>query len=124
MYTFVGIAHFSHYFSVCDTLKFEHFYWNQEEFDDDDDWNPNKAAGVCLMLLAQCCEDNIINHVSSFIETNIVNEDWKLRDAAVMAFGEFQSLIVSIIWRNVWEKSEEQPPDRHPPSELFWMFQW
>lgn len=39
------------------------------------------------MLLAQCCEDNIINHVSSFIETNIVNEDWKLRDAAVMAFG-------------------------------------
>lgn len=59
----------------------------QEEFDDDDDWNPNKAAGVCLMLLAQCCEDNIINHVSSFIETNIVNEDWKLRDAAVMAFG-------------------------------------
>ncbi|XP_022788287.1 importin subunit beta-1-like [Stylophora pistillata] len=59
----------------------------QEEFDDDDDWNPNKAAGVCLMLLAQCCEDNIINHVSAFIETNIIKEDWKLRDAAVMAFG-------------------------------------
>jgi hypothetical protein len=32
----------------------------QESNDDDDDWNPCKAAGVCLMLLANCCEDDII----------------------------------------------------------------
>ena len=35
----------------------------QEEFDDEDDWNPSKAAGVCLMLLATCCEDDGVPHV-------------------------------------------------------------
>ena len=58
----------------------------QEEFDDDDDWNPNKAASVCLMLIAQCCMDNIVPHVIPFMD-NIRNEDWRYRDAAVMSFG-------------------------------------
>ena len=35
----------------------------QEEYDDEDDWNPSKAAGVCLMLLASCCEDKIGTHL-------------------------------------------------------------
>lgn len=55
--------------------------------DDDDDWNPCKAAGVCLMLLATCCEDDIVPHVLTFIKDNIKNPDWRYRDAAVMAFG-------------------------------------
>lgn len=59
----------------------------QEEFDDDDEWNPCKAAGVCLMLMATCCEDDIINYVLPFVKDNIHNQDWKYRDAAVMAFG-------------------------------------
>lgn len=59
----------------------------QEEFDDDDEWNPCKAAGVCLMLMATCCEDDIINHVIPFVTENIRHEDWRYRDAAVMAFG-------------------------------------
>merc|ERR1719242_2341938 len=59
----------------------------QEEFDDDDDWNPCKAAGVCLMLLATCCEDDVVQHVLPFVKEHIVNNDWRFRDAAVMAFG-------------------------------------
>ncbi|CAH1790559.1 unnamed protein product [Owenia fusiformis] len=59
----------------------------QEEFDDDDEWNPCKAAGVCLMLLATCCEDEIVPIVIPFIHENIKSPDWKCRDAAVMAFG-------------------------------------
>lgn len=59
----------------------------QEEFDDEDDWNPCKAAGVCLMLLAQCCEDDVLPFVVDFSFTNIEKDDWKSRDAAVMAFG-------------------------------------
>lgn len=43
----------------------------QEEFDDDDDWNPCKAAGVCVMLLANCCEDAIVPHVLPFVKDNI-----------------------------------------------------
>lgn len=59
----------------------------QEEFDDDDEWNPCKAAGVCLMLMATCCEDDIIQHVLPFVKDNIHHEDWRYRDASVMAFG-------------------------------------
>lgn len=59
----------------------------QEELDNDDDWNPCKAAGVCLMLLATCCEDEIVSHVLPFIKSNIKSEEWRFRDASVMAFG-------------------------------------
>lgn len=58
----------------------------QEEYDDEDDWNPNKAAGVCLMLIAQCCMDNVVPHVIPFAE-HIAHQDWRFRDAAVMSFG-------------------------------------
>ncbi len=59
----------------------------QEEFDDEDDWNPCKAAGVCLMLLATCCEDDIVDHVLPFVKENIKHTDWRFRDAALMSFG-------------------------------------
>lgn len=59
----------------------------QEEFDGEDDWNPSKAAGVCLMLLASCCEDSIVPFVLPFVKDNIKNPDWRYRDAALMAFG-------------------------------------
>ncbi|KAK6961585.1 importin subunit beta-1 [Biomphalaria glabrata] len=59
----------------------------QEEFDDDDEWNPCKAAGVCLMLMASCCEDDVVSFVLPFVRDNIRNENWRYRDAAVMAFG-------------------------------------
>ena len=39
------------------------------------------------MLMATCCEDDIINFVLPFVKDNIHNQDWKYRDAAVMAFG-------------------------------------
>ncbi|KAL8619198.1 Importin subunit beta-1 [Nucella lapillus] len=59
----------------------------QEEYDDDDEWNPCKAAGVCLMLMATCCEDDVVPHVLPFVKDNIRHADWRFRDAAVMAFG-------------------------------------
>uniref|UniRef100_A0A673ITE3 Importin subunit beta-1-like n=1 Tax=Sinocyclocheilus rhinocerous TaxID=307959 RepID=A0A673ITE3_9TELE len=59
----------------------------QDENDDDDDWNPCKAAGVCLMLLATCCEDDVVPHVLPFIKEHIKHPDWRYRDASVMAFG-------------------------------------
>ncbi|CAH0557204.1 unnamed protein product [Brassicogethes aeneus] len=59
----------------------------QEELDDEDDWNPSKAAGVCLMLLATCCEDEIVPHVLPFIKEHIKSENWRFRDASLMAFG-------------------------------------
>lgn len=59
----------------------------QEDHDDDEDWAPHKAAGVCLMLLATCCGNEIIEHVLPFIFNNLNNSDWRFKDAAVMTFG-------------------------------------
>ena len=39
------------------------------------------------MLLAQCCEDDILKPVMEFIMPNLKSEEWRHRDAAVMTFG-------------------------------------
>ena len=59
----------------------------QDEHDDEDDWNPCKAAGVCLILSASCVEDQIIPAIIPFVQNNIQSPDWKRRNAAIMAFG-------------------------------------
>ena len=59
----------------------------QDEYDDENDWNPCKAAGVCLMLLATCCEDDILPHVLPFGKDNIKQADWRHRDAALTSLG-------------------------------------
>lgn len=59
----------------------------QEEGDDEDEWNPHKAAGVCLALLSQACEEAIVELVLPYVQAFIRHEDWRRRDAAVMAFG-------------------------------------
>ncbi len=40
------------------------------------------------MLMATCCEDDVVPHVLPFVKDNITSADWKIRDAAVMAFGK------------------------------------
>lgn len=59
----------------------------QEDFDDEDEWTPCKSAGVCLGILASCCENDIVNLVLPFVREHIANANWCFRDAAVMAFG-------------------------------------
>ncbi|CEF68143.1 Importin subunit beta [Strongyloides ratti] len=58
-----------------------------DEDDDDDEWTPSKSAGVCLQLLAQCTGDDICQYVLPFITENFKHQDWRYREAAVMAFG-------------------------------------
>lgn len=59
----------------------------QEEYDDEDDWNPSKAASVCLMILSTCCEEEIVPFVLPFVKENIKSPNWRFRDAALMSFG-------------------------------------
>ena len=59
----------------------------QEEVDDDDEWNPCKAAGVCIMLMANVAENDIVDKVMPFIVSNIKSDDWRYREAAVMCLG-------------------------------------
>ncbi|KAL3122426.1 hypothetical protein niasHT_001461 [Heterodera trifolii] len=59
----------------------------QESESESEDWNPAKSAGVCVMLLAQCCGDSIIDPILPFIQQHFTNPDWHYREAAIMAFG-------------------------------------
>lgn len=59
----------------------------QDENADDDEWMPSKAAGVCIMFLAQCCGDAIIDAILPFISQHFANANWHFREAAIMAFG-------------------------------------
>jgi importin subunit beta-1 len=61
----------------------------QPDQDEGDDWVPSKAASVCLMLIAQCVQDEVVQHVVPFVGSNIANPDWHFRDAACVAFGQF-----------------------------------
>ena len=58
----------------------------QEEDADEDEWNISMSSSYCLGALAQSVQDPIVAAVMPFIESNIRNEDWHFREAAVMAF--------------------------------------
>lgn len=59
----------------------------QDENDDEDDWNVAKAAGMCVGLLANCVQDDIVPIAIPFIEQNITSPQWQARDASVLCFG-------------------------------------
>ncbi|KAK9448198.1 armadillo-type protein [Limtongia smithiae] len=59
----------------------------QEEDSDDDEWNISMAAAACLQLFAEDTGSAVVNLTLQFVEQNISQEDWRKREAAVMAFG-------------------------------------
>lgn len=59
----------------------------QDEYADEDDWNVSMAAGACLQLYAQDTGNSVVVPTLKFVEENISSQDWKHREAAVMAFG-------------------------------------
>ncbi|KAK5836816.1 importin subunit beta-1 [Gossypium arboreum] len=61
----------------------------QEEDQDQDDtiWNISMAGGTCLGLVARTVGDAIVPLVMPFVESNILKQDWRCREAATYAFG-------------------------------------
>lgn len=58
----------------------------QEEDHDIDDYTLQMAGQLCLMSISQTVEDNILQVVMPFVNSNINDANWRRRDAAVMAF--------------------------------------
>lgn len=57
--------------------------------EDEDDWSVSKASATCLSLFANCVQDELIDSngtIFKFIQQNISSQDWRKRDAALMAF--------------------------------------
>lgn len=54
---------------------------------EDDDWTVSMAAATCLQLFAQDTTNYVVRPTLEFVESNLSSNDWKHREAAVMAFG-------------------------------------
>jgi len=53
---------------------------------DDDTWNVASSAACCLQLMAQNIGDEVVPLVLPFIQNGIRDKNWRLREAATMAF--------------------------------------
>ncbi|CAJ1960227.1 unnamed protein product [Cylindrotheca closterium] len=58
----------------------------QEEDSEEDTFNLHMAGHICLTCISQTVEDKIVQVIMPFVQQNIQNESWRLRDAAIMAF--------------------------------------
>mmetsp|Transcript_18596 Transcript_18596/g.53763 ORF Transcript_18596/g.53763 Transcript_18596/m.53763 type:complete len:861 (-) Transcript_18596:182-2764(-) len=58
----------------------------QEEDVDEDTYNLHMAGFICLTCISQTVEDAAVGVIMPFVQQNIQNENWRLRDAAMMAF--------------------------------------
>ena len=59
-----------------------------EDSDDDDEaWNISMGAATCLESVAQLIRDQIIDMVIPFVTGHINSDDWRLKEASIMAFG-------------------------------------
>lgn len=59
----------------------------QNEDPEDDEWGVALAAGTCLGLCSQVAGNALVPHVLPFITTNVANENWRFREAAILTFG-------------------------------------
>lgn len=59
----------------------------EEDLEDEDNWNISMAAATLLESMAKVIEDQIVDLVLPFVTQNINNANWRLKEAAVMAFG-------------------------------------
>ncbi|KAF1742880.1 hypothetical protein MXB_1003 [Myxobolus squamalis] len=64
----------------------EHLSSDTED-DDEDSWNPHKAASVCLMLMANACGNEIFPHILPFIDESYQSQNSTRRDASMIALG-------------------------------------
>lgn len=54
---------------------------------EDDTWSVAMAAAACLQLFAQDTTNYVVQPTLSFVENNLSSNNWRNREAAVMAFG-------------------------------------
>ena len=59
---------------------------DEEADSEDEHYNVSMAGAMCLSLVAQTVEDLVVPVIMPFVTMNIQNENWRLREAATMAF--------------------------------------
>ncbi len=60
----------------------------EEDLDSDDTWNVAMAGASCIEVIAKIAKDGVVDVVLPFVTSNFLNTDWRLKDAAIIAFGK------------------------------------
>lgn len=59
----------------------------EEDLEDEDNWNISMAAATLLESLSKVICDQVVDLVLPFVTNNINNANWRVKEAAIMAFG-------------------------------------
>lgn len=59
----------------------------EDEDDDDDTWNIAKAGATLLEGVSRTIRTDVLNLVLPFVQENIVNPNWRFKEAAILSFG-------------------------------------
>jgi len=59
----------------------------QDEDADEDQWDIAMAGATCLTLIANCVRNDVLGTAVPFVTQNLTSTEWRLREAAAMAFG-------------------------------------
>jgi len=54
---------------------------------EDDEWNVSHAAATCISFAATCVREKIVPSVLQLFTQNVMSDQWRVRDAATVAFG-------------------------------------
>lgn len=63
----------------------------QDDNEADDSWNIAMAGATCLDALAQTITDSIVDLVVPYVRQNITSNEWRSKEAAIMAFGSIMN---------------------------------
>lgn len=58
-----------------------------EDAEDEDNWNISMAAATLLESMSRVIGDQIVDLVLPFVTQHITNDNWRLKEAAIMSFG-------------------------------------
>lgn len=91
----------------------------QDEEADEDAWNLSMAAGTCLALVANTVEDAVVPAVMPFVQANIQSDNWRLREAAIMAFsavldGPTSTVLAPYVHQSIPVLLQALKADPHP----------
>eukprot|EP00607_Mallomonas_marina_P010538 CAMPEP_0182418286 /NCGR_PEP_ID=MMETSP1167-20130531/2761_1 /TAXON_ID=2988 /ORGANISM="Mallomonas Sp, Strain CCMP3275" /LENGTH=853 /DNA_ID=CAMNT_0024592429 /DNA_START=51 /DNA_END=2612 /DNA_ORIENTATION=- len=63
----------------------------QDDTDSDESWNIAMAGATCIDAMSQTTKDQIVPLVLPFVQQNIESAEWRLKEAAIMAFGSIMN---------------------------------
>ena len=77
----------------------------EDDDDDDEEWGVNMSSGCCLQKVSLLLRNEVIQPVIGFVSSNILDQNWKNRYAALIALGAIAEGPEKPAFANILESS-------------------